>query len=489
MNSDKLKRIIAKASRTHLIIFLLVLHTLIHAKFMNYPPVGYMQWRSTLGLSVARNFHDEGMNILKPRIDSRGNRSGITGMEFPLVNYLTATAYKIFGVKDYVWRSVMLLFSCVAIAFFFLFFELLLCSRALAFAASLLLIFSPLFAYYSSVYLPDIPSLSLLLASFFFLHRWGSERRTQHLVLFSLCFCLSGLVKISALLAIPYILIYSYRNTYSSKRVVIQLSICASIIATWYLFARHLSTSNGSTEFLLAIRPLAGASRLFKIAHRVFLQWLPEMYINYAEFIFMIIGIYALIIERSMFVHFRLFLYWYGGGVLIYMFSMFSMLGEHDYYMIPSLPILVGVATIGIYSLKQRIYESHKKKWWKPVFIVLLVAIPVFGYARGFSRLNKGMKWLSHEQMTLAEHLRNSNLDQEALVIITDDSPSVHLYYARRKGWWITENVSVGEFNRMIDDGAKYLISDSRILETRGEIMRHAVHLMNYGSFNIYELP
>jgi len=41
----------------------------------------------------------------------------------------------------------------------------------------------------------------------------------------------------------------------------------------------------------------------------------------------------------------------------------------------------------------------------------------------------------------------------------------------------------------MMDDGAKYLISDSRILEGREEIMRNAIHLMNYGSFNIYELP
>ena len=42
-----------------LIIVLLLLQTAVHVKYSDYPPVGYHQWRQTMGLSVARNFYEE----------------------------------------------------------------------------------------------------------------------------------------------------------------------------------------------------------------------------------------------------------------------------------------------------------------------------------------------------------------------------------------------------------------------------------------------
>ena len=44
---------------------------------------------------VARNLYQVSMNPFYPRIHSRGNGSGISGMEFPVYNFAVASIYKL----------------------------------------------------------------------------------------------------------------------------------------------------------------------------------------------------------------------------------------------------------------------------------------------------------------------------------------------------------------------------------------------------------
>ena len=62
------------------------------------PPleVGH-NWRQTTVLMVARNFYEDGLDLLHPRVDMAGELSGITGMEFPLRNALFALVGFVFG--------------------------------------------------------------------------------------------------------------------------------------------------------------------------------------------------------------------------------------------------------------------------------------------------------------------------------------------------------------------------------------------------------
>jgi hypothetical protein len=42
-------------------------------------------WRQTTVTMTARNFHEHGLDLLHPRVDMAGEKSGITGMEVPLL--------------------------------------------------------------------------------------------------------------------------------------------------------------------------------------------------------------------------------------------------------------------------------------------------------------------------------------------------------------------------------------------------------------------
>ena len=46
--------------------------------------------------SIARNYAQEEMNLFLPRVHETKEGDGITGLEFPIMNYGAAVLYKIF---------------------------------------------------------------------------------------------------------------------------------------------------------------------------------------------------------------------------------------------------------------------------------------------------------------------------------------------------------------------------------------------------------
>jgi hypothetical protein len=53
-------------------------------------------WRQSLTNMIARNFFENGANLLYPSIDLAGEKSGIIGSEFPFYNYLIYILSSIF---------------------------------------------------------------------------------------------------------------------------------------------------------------------------------------------------------------------------------------------------------------------------------------------------------------------------------------------------------------------------------------------------------
>ncbi|MFN0122625.1 MAG: ArnT family glycosyltransferase, partial [Blastocatellia bacterium] len=78
-------------------------------------PMDQPSWREADVLAVARAYHEEGMNLLYPRIDWRGSGPGYAEMEFPLYPWLIACAYRLFGVNELYGRFLACLFSILAL--------------------------------------------------------------------------------------------------------------------------------------------------------------------------------------------------------------------------------------------------------------------------------------------------------------------------------------------------------------------------------------
>src|SRR5688572_20790329 len=78
---------------------------------ITFPPleVGH-NWRQTDGLMIARNFYEIDSNFFLPRVDLAGEKTGIVGSEFPVLNYLIYIAYNIFGYEHWYGRLIVLIF-------------------------------------------------------------------------------------------------------------------------------------------------------------------------------------------------------------------------------------------------------------------------------------------------------------------------------------------------------------------------------------------
>ena len=99
----------------HLLLVLMLIQVFAHVAYLKLPAVGNHVWRQCNTLAVARNYYQEDMNILYPRIDKRYHTNGITGPQFTSYDYTLALVYKAFGFSQNAHRYLSLIIGIFAI--------------------------------------------------------------------------------------------------------------------------------------------------------------------------------------------------------------------------------------------------------------------------------------------------------------------------------------------------------------------------------------
>jgi 4-amino-4-deoxy-L-arabinose transferase-like glycosyltransferase len=477
---------IESTSSLALIAFILFLQIAVHVRYLNLPPIGFHQWRQTQTLSVARNFSEESMNFFLPRVDNRGAETGITGLEFPIVNYTIALGYRLFGFSHLLGRLVIMLYSCLALMACFFFIRTMFRSQVLAFFGTFFLIFSPLFCYYSINVLPDIPSLAFIFLTLYAILKYEDSNQLQYFCLLCIALIIAALIKISAFVLLPFLLLKLTRNRYSRSQITLHLegiALVVVIVGVWYFYARYLSNTYHNFDFRLNSNFPYDPYVAFSVLKKVFIQWLPELYINYAQFILFCVGIYYLRRINNKTVQY--FLLFYTLGYLAYMAVFLPMFQIHDYYAIPAIPLLIVLVTSGFQWMLE---QSETRLWAGRLTILLLMLVPVLGSVRALSRFEGAEKpW---DLFTIENHLNMVLPNKQILIIAAgDDSPSIYLYFMHRKGWAVGDKISEDQLLEMLQKGAAYLISSSRSLESTAEIKKHLSFVSTYGTFRIFALP
>jgi tetratricopeptide (TPR) repeat protein len=466
------------------LLLLILVHVGLHLKYVPLPPGGFHLWRQTQGLAVARNFQEEGMNILKPRVDNRGNLSGITGMEFPLVNFLAACHYKVFGFSHAGSRLVILFFSVAAIVFCFLFFRQLLADSIAALMTSFCLAFSPLFGYYALVMLPDVPMLAWLFASLFFLRKWAGELRWPFLFWALLCLAMAGMLKISALFVALYFMrvICQARKGGNTFWRLASLALALLLVLLWYLYAMHLSGAYGNFDFRLNPEWQRGLTGSLEVLVTVFFKWLPGFFVSVIQLPLLLLGLVVLARQKGSAA--KDFTVFFLAGFLAYAGMFYPMFTLHDYYMIPALPLLVLGCALGMRALLKT-SQKRKHVFWA-LWLLLVVMVPLAGSLRYIWRFeDRSADRLHRLEIQLDRILPDKG---QRLMVGCEDSPSVYLYFFHRRGWTIRESLGTREFERMVVKGASHLVCDSRKFTSRPEIRRRLEKIASVGGFTVYRL-
>jgi 4-amino-4-deoxy-L-arabinose transferase-like glycosyltransferase len=285
--------------------FWIILFFFIRLIGITNPPleIGH-NWRQTTVTMVSRNFLETDNNIFYPRIDIAGNKTGITGMEFPLFNYLTYLVSEIFGYQHWYGRLINLIISSLGLFFFYKLIEKYF-MRNIAFSSTLILLFSIWFTYSRKI-MPDTFAMSFILAGIYFGTNYFDKNSRSggflNLIYYGVLIALGTLSKLpSAYLLIIFLIpILSIEVIFKRKIAFVAASIFSllpSII--WYFYwVPYLVETYGFLHFFLGKELYQGIIEITNNINSA-LQNFYENAFNFIGFALFLFGLVHVIIKKK----------------------------------------------------------------------------------------------------------------------------------------------------------------------------------------------
>lgn len=456
--------------------FWILLFFLIRMYGITNPPLEVAHnWRQTTGTMVTRNFYEGSANILYPRIDFAGEKSGITGMEFPLLNYIDYWVSELFGYQHWYGRLINLIVSSLGIWFFFKLLKRYFTPET-AFNASIILLASIWFAYSRKI-MPDTFATSLVIIGFNYAACYFEEenRRWLHLFLFG-CFTLMGvLAKLPAgFLLILYLFFILNRQISIHLKIVffIVSGILLAPIAWWYFsWVPYLVEKYEFWHFFMGKPISIGAKELVEHLGDG-LKHFYDAALKFTGFGLFLAGLFFAIRKRN-----KLLL-----GILGLGFAAFLVIAlkagftftHHSYYIIPFVPIMALTAGYGVAGFNKKVVQ-----------IILLTVIVLEG------TLNQlhDFRLKEHEQafVKLESYMDSFSKRSDLIAVNTGDNPTA-IYFAHRKGWVASNDELLNpNFRKDIrQKGCKYIVVLKRYLG--GELYLPHTVVLNTEDWTVYKL-
>lgn len=398
-------------------LFLFFVVRLFH--ITNLPLEVSHNWRQTTVAMVSRNFYETNSNILYPRVDFAGTKTGITGMEFPTLNYLTYLTSLLFGYEHWYGRLINLIISSFGIYFFHKLIKQYFNPR-IAFNSAIVLLFSIWFAF-SRKMMPDTFSFSLMIIAIYYGSNYFENKRLTSLF-FYLFFCLIGIL---SKLPSGYILIvfslFIFNSNYglSQKKIFIagNIVIFIPIICWYYYWVPHLNKTFDFFHFYMGDSIAKGfnelKNHLFDTCAKFF-----DNAIKFIGFAFFIFGFYKAYLLKN-----KKLLYVFSSASLLFLIVILKAgfaFHHHNYYVIPFVPVMALVCGYGISLLK-----SEK---WQMIILIAISLEGIFNYQDDFF-----IKPKDYQVYNLEKDL-DSIGNKTDLILINSENIPTPMYFTHRKG-------------------------------------------------------
>jgi len=320
----------------------------LRAYHMDYPVVGYHNWKETHYLTESRNFAEDGFfehGFFVPEHDYPilgQDPSGMHADTFPTVSIIVGLAFKIFGPSLFIARLIMILFSMGSVLMMFLLMKKLFDNDLLALTTAFMATINPLFVFFSHNVQLMNPGVFFMLASAFFYVSWVKNNKTHNFVLTSLFFALAFLTKYPfGIIIIPMLFIFPYgrlKNFKSYIKEIVAASVFSLSIIFWFVYSNYFIASE------------SGAGKLTTSMINLTLVFSSEWWTimrSFAADNYTLIGVlFALLGFLSLFVlkskkEGKRFVLGYCIGLVIFVFIMASKMNGHSYHQFPIAPLFV----------------------------------------------------------------------------------------------------------------------------------------------------
>jgi hypothetical protein len=476
---------------------------------MFYPPQSVHIWRQTNSLSLTHNYYEHNVPFFQPEMHNQfcdqGNSGKAVG-EFPVIYYLVAQLWKLFGKHEWIFKLVHVTILFFGLFALFLGLSRIIKNRFLAGFLSLLVFTSPMVVFYGPNFLPDVPALSLIFMAWYFILRFKDSRSLIHLWISAALFCVAMLLKITSALSfvalggwILFELLFQKKENrifrFSVKHFIPFLLVIILVFA-WYWYADYYNDQHGGHFSYHGIWPVwqMTSDQFHRIIDALDKIYFKELFLPYTQYITVGVWLFMIIIFKKLKPVFRYFIIVLPIGFVIQNLLWFQVLEGHDYYVINLLVVLVAVWTVFLMQVDQL------KPLYKSVASVVLFAFLVWNAItcreREFTRYegwmnemyNRNFKALIEIQPVFREWGVQKN---DKVISIPDFTINGSLYFMNRKGYTdFANDFSKAEaFYNCMDQGAKYLVvNDSTIL--KNEVIQPFLvdKLGEYKNISVYDL-
>ena len=247
------------------LVVLLFLGLYLRSYHIDYPVIGYHNTKEGHTLGEGLQLYLGGDPLVNYEMYSirESNPNGVHMDDLPLLSWLNAGLWSVFGLQLWIARLVIILFSLGAILMTYLVVNQFFKKRGVALVAAFFVTIMPLLVFFGRQVQYDMPAMFFILLGLFYFLKWKESPTHKNFLIsiFSLTF--AGLLKIPfMIIAVPIIAIFpfsifrfneTFKKTYL-KQILISVIFILAIVG-FFTYSSYLDTKYGNPNSIEAFDP------------------------------------------------------------------------------------------------------------------------------------------------------------------------------------------------------------------------------------------
>jgi hypothetical protein len=212
-----------------------------------HPPLDRTVWKEIDHIEISKNYWHHGMHFLRPEITWPAETPRVTAMEFPLVPFLAATLYEMFGLHPFTVRLV----PCVAYLAMASYVFLLVrreAGPALGLVSALAAALMPIHHQFGRILFSEPLSIATSVGALYHFDTWVDSRKLKDGVFAFLCFTVAVALKLEPLfLLLPLLWLWYRRHGLRIREYGAFAGFVALVLIlpiAWYSYAFYLSRTS-----------------------------------------------------------------------------------------------------------------------------------------------------------------------------------------------------------------------------------------------------
>lgn len=447
-------------------IFLLIGGWMGYHSILFFQPQGIHFIRQTDSLAFVHHYLLNGMKFLQPGILSLESEGGKVASEFPVIYYLTALLYQVFGEHPFFLRFINMFLVACGLYGLHRVIRLILEDRMIAMILTFLFFSSTVLIYYSCNFLPDPAAFGLIMTAWWPGMLFIGSGRMRHLLISVTLFTLAGLIKVTTafhpvafLGAILFTRLHkgNIRTLWKEKRfwsTCLPVLTGLALIAAWNGFVIHYNSNHQDYYFLRQARPfwsITPGERLVVWDH-ISRYWYSKYYYQSTFHAFVIILLFSLVFFRhtSRLLNILSGLILAGGTAFFLLF--YAQFRDHDYYFLVLIPVIMFIVIRGFEAIRNRFPKIFRNVLFKAALLVLTVL------SLNYAKLNMVRRYtvtddpydrIGQQLAGIGDYADSLGITRSAVfIVLGDPTPNGSLYFLKRLGWALPDT-SAASLNRL----------------------------------------